>query len=338
MISHSGLLEQLANMRNDEIKAYLNQEDSPARFVLAYHFFLARDAYHCMFTNFRRVVSKPQFFLPALLDCLEIDFNTRLFLTTRALGDCKGLIFELDGGVSPADRMGILLTPLALTSPATFFGTLFHELSHRLHFAREGKHPDRISSELYAYLHDKFLLRSFLAEIDLSWFSPSFEFDLFDLAQKLREQAPTFLKDTADRFASDVDRIEGQLLARGGAVPSLNRPRVERICRHARMAGRVPRVYESFTDFLWLYATRLYSVYRIGSQEDLPKIHTTCLLLLILFSQEYEQKFHPHEHNWTYGHVTIIHTDGTLTEEDRAQALRYCSFQKFTLQEEFYND
>lgn len=142
------LTDELANEQNQHIEELskfewkdienimLSNKEDVVHYLFHYHYLSAKDAYEQIFKNITKLVSNPNYFFPSLIDTLRLDFNTELFMSTNSFSGCKGFLFELEGGTSYNSKMGIVLTPLALQSVDAFFGTLFHELAHRLYYVR----------------------------------------------------------------------------------------------------------------------------------------------------------------------------------------------------------
>jgi len=321
-------LNYLTGLSIEQLKSELVKSQSESlKHLFIYHFILARDAYDHMFKNFKKLVSKPEFFFTALIDSLYLDFNVELFVCSRKFDNCKGFIFNLEDGYSHNHKMGIVLTQNAFLTIETFFNTLFHELSHRLHYARlcdQNENEDRVSHEFNAYFFDKFLQHFYFRDIGESkWLSDVFGYNLFELADKIESKNPDYFDTTIDKFRSDLDRMYDRL--KNNYDPRedyYTYKTVEKMYFRASKAGQVPRNYRSIIDFLWFYSSRLSVMLKLNFI-DLEKLVTTLFIVLILFSRKYEFKYHDNS-TVVYNNISF-HPIGDLKEYEIDFINRYCS-------------
>lgn len=316
-------IDEYYGLSDEELKEKLNEElakKNSDEFLFIQNFIYAREAYEGMFRNFRNIVSKPEYFLAALIDSLDEDFNISLFVYTKELGATRGLIFNLEDGLTHAHRMGLLLTPLAFSSARQFLQTIFHELSHRLLFARYGVEKDKEEHEFYAYFQDKLLTHFFESECDVRWLDPVFEMDLMGFLDHANHTYPNHLDEVVTAFMPNIKRMKANL--RGLVEDEDSKKKLSRRCFSAARVLEIPKNYQSILDFLWLYSSRLSALRKMGHM-DAKEINSGSLLLLLMFSQRYESEHHKNDETMAYQNV-VFHANGEMGSTTEEEAKRLC--------------
>ena len=318
------LIQQLEKMNDGEIRKLLDEElvaEDPGKFLFIFHFIEARDAYESMFVNFRKVVADPSHFLPALIDTVFFDFSSRLYVTTKQIGSTRGFIFSLEDNVLPENKMGILLTPLAFASTKQFFQTLFHELAHRLFFAKHGWSQGKEHHEIFAYFLDKFLVDKYLGELNLGWLDEVFELGVFETSQQMKAQTPDFFESTVSKFLPDIHRFRKDI-SDGKYGESESRRQIGRRCFRASRLLEIPSSYQCIWDFLWLYSTRQSALVKL-KHADFSIVQMTSFMLMVLFSEQYESKYHLGNETKKCDNV-VFHASGHANEQELAKAKNVC--------------
>lgn len=325
-LKNKNYVHYLSNLSLDEIKTELKKiQNDSLKYLFVYHFVLARDAYEQMFKNFKNIVATPSYFFASLLDVLSIDFNVDLFFMTKKLGNCKGFIFNLEDGTSHNHRMGIVLTPLALSSSKEFINTLFHELSHRLYYAKleySEEFADKVYHEFNAYLFDQFIQGMFEEDTDIDWLKSIFDLDLFDLAEKIEHSNPNFIDETFSKFKEDMKRMFFIIKENYEEQPYYYKlDEIRKMYYRAEKIESIPRKYKSILDFLWFYSSRLATISKLGVT-DIEKTIITAFVIVIIYSKRYEEKYHI---NNTVSFDNIIFSPiGSLSKKEEIFVQNYC--------------
>jgi len=327
--SNKDYLEHLSIYEWDDIESKMMEDtDDIIKFLFHYQYLGAKDAYSNMFKNMTKIVSQPIYFFTALIDTLRLDFNVELFFCTHTFKGCKGFLFELEKGTSYKNKMGIVLTPLALKSVDTFFSTLFHELAHRLYHARlefkEEKKED-IDHELNAYFADKFLLHFFKQDAgNLDWLDDILKIDLLKFSEEVLKKEPLFLTSIFEGHKQDIENLYlkyAKIYENNGNYYDLSE--IENMYLRTKKISSVPRNYCVILDFLWFYSSRLSALCKMG----IISIHRALFdqfLILIIYSKMYEKKFHTTEHA-TLNNV-LIHFSGDIDSNEFSQIQSYSQF------------
>jgi hypothetical protein len=318
---------ELENLSFAEIEAkMLLNRNNAVNFLFYYHYLSAVDAYNVMFKNFRNVVSDPMYFFAGLIDIFRLDFNVELFFTTKSYEGCKGFIFNLANGVSHNEKMGIVLTPLALQSAQEFLSTIFHELIHRLYFVRldyQNDTRDKIGHEFYTYFVDKFIYKFFKRDVgDLDWLDKILKMNPLGMAEEILKTENDFMEKIAISFNDDIDNIYNSYINRPDTTNIYDAKSFENMYERAKQINSIPKNYGSMIDFLWFYSSKISVLHKMG---HIPfyQVILNPFILLIIFSKKYENKYCGKTHT-RYSNI-VFNCIGTMTSEEVEFTNLYCS-------------
>lgn len=329
-LENQELLNYLSNLSLNDVDEFINtkkkhytqySDDDYKKESFLYYYKRARETYDQVFRYFAHLNDEPEHFFQNIIWILDIIFNVELFICTKEIQGCRGFIFNLESGFGFKDRMGIVLTPLAFKSVKIFLNTLFHELTHRIYYIElhnEGSiEIDRVKHEWYAYYFDKFL--QYFLPVEFSWLDEVFEEDIFESAGEISDQ---FIKDV---FQSSIQEFEDTY----ERMQDLNEEetlyfgeKLKRKYHRAIRVAEVPRNYSCIVDFIWFFSDKLVNLYRSNSIE-FGMIHWTLLMLLIVYSRQYEKKYHS-QNNVVYNNV-VFSPIGDLDNEGIFELKLYAS-------------
>ena len=320
------LLHRLSQLSLNEIDEFIDaqSDDDYKRETFLYYYKKSREMYERVFKYFEHLNDQPEYLFSNLMWILDVGFNIELFVYTKKRQNCRGAIFNLESNFGYKNRMGMLLTPLAFKSSEIFFNTLFHELAHRVYYIElynEGvKEINHVEHEWYAYYFDKFL--QYFFPIELNWLDDIFEEDIFKSAEETLTDNPFFLQEIFQSSTKDIEDIYFATKSFDESEALYPHKKLKKKYFRAIKATEIPRNYSSITEYVWFFNEKLVSLYRAGSLE-LEMVNWIILMLLIIYSRQYEQKYHG-EDNMIYNNI-IFTPVGDLDETGVSELKQYAS-------------
>jgi len=323
-LENQELVDSLSELSIDEIeKLMIPERENHIKYVFLSFYKKSKELYERIFKYFEYLDDEPESFFTNLIDILYLGFNVELFICTNDFEDCRGFIFNLEDGLDYKSKMGIVLTPLAFNSPATFFNTLFHELAHRAYYIElfnNSEIVDKVDHEWHAYFLDKFLQNFFRKEF--KWLEGIFKDDIFESAKKLNFEIPNFTDEFFEKSIGEINEFVKILKSYDEKDMVYTHKEVNRMFYRASKMLEINRNYRAIIDFIW-FLNGIYSLRYKDKKFDIEIILEMIFTLLIIYSSKYEQKYHSGE-SVTYGNI-IFSPIGELNNQEIEYVKNYCS-------------
>ena len=285
------------SLSKEEVNALMKESKrDPLKFLYYYHLYYSIIAYELIFKDFKSIIEDEIYFFVLLIDKLRKDFNTELFITSKHLGNCNGFIFNLESGTSHNDKMGIVLTPLALKSTKTFLSTLIHELSHRLLYIEnsiQGKKDEKIEHEYNSYFAENFILKKLFNDLNQPlWLDDVFGQDVYKISEGLFEKDQDFMEMVFFKFRKELKSFYTSFIEHNSQVkkPVYSNSEIKKMYNRASNIHYIPKRLRAISDFTWFYTSRLAILHKMGKYDPRSSL-LTYLILFLHFSKKYDQKY-----------------------------------------------